>query len=268
MKTNLVSCIIATKNEENNLGRLLISLKKQTYLALEIIVVDNASFDKTKEIARSFEAQVFDFGPERSPQRNFGAKKAKGEYVLFLDADMELEVDVIKQCVSKAEKDLDLAAVIIPEESVGEGFWARAKALERQTYLGDSAIEAPRFFNKKIFLEIGGYDETLVAAEDWDLTSRIKKSSFKVARIKAQIMHHEGNLKLTDSLRKKFYYGKKLRQFLAKKNFSGEQVIPLRMSYLRHWRLFLAHPIETIGFVIMKSLELGALFLGLIFSFF
>src|SRR5690349_16355755 len=106
MNNLVVSLVVTTKNEAQVLERLLKSLKSQSYLDIEIIVVDNNSTDKTKEIALKYTNLVFSFGPERSSQRNFGAKKATGKYLLFLDADMELEKEVVAECVNlaKAEK--------------------------------------------------------------------------------------------------------------------------------------------------------------------
>ena len=83
-----VSVIIPTKNETNNIKACLESIRRQTYPYLEIIVVDNNSKDNTKSIALNFTKLVFNKGPERSSQRNFGAKKAKGDFLLFIDADM------------------------------------------------------------------------------------------------------------------------------------------------------------------------------------
>src|SRR5690242_11687415 len=109
-----VSIIITTKNEENVIENLLKTVKAQTYKDIEVIVVDNNSKDSTKEIAKKFTKLVFDKGPERSAQRNFGAGKATGTYLLFLDADMELEEDVVKQCVEVIAKE-KVGGVIIPE---------------------------------------------------------------------------------------------------------------------------------------------------------
>ena len=97
----LVSIIITSKNESEVIERLLKSVKKQTYKRIELIVVDNNSTDKTLKIAQKYTKHIFTKGPERSTQRNFGAKKAKGDYFMFLDADMELSPRVIEECIEK-----------------------------------------------------------------------------------------------------------------------------------------------------------------------
>ena len=78
----IVSLIDSTKNEEKNIGRCLDSLLAQTYPNIEIIVVDNNSKDKTKEIASTKGAKVYNYGPERSAQRNYGMlNKSQGKFV-------------------------------------------------------------------------------------------------------------------------------------------------------------------------------------------
>src|SRR3989344_2303125 len=97
-----VSIVITTKNEEGFIGKCLESLKEQTYPQdkLEIIVVDNFSTDKTIKIAKKYTDNVFQTGPERSAQRNYGHQQAKGKYLLYLDADMVVSPKVITQCVA------------------------------------------------------------------------------------------------------------------------------------------------------------------------
>ncbi len=81
----LVSVIVTTKNEERNIENCLKSIRNQTYKNIEIIVVDNNSDDRTKEIAKKYTAQVFNHGPERSAQRNLGAERAESKYKEFAE---------------------------------------------------------------------------------------------------------------------------------------------------------------------------------------
>src|SRR5260221_11101716 len=90
MASLLVSIIIPAWNEEKNISRLLESINNQSYKGVETIVVDDGSTDKTAEIAKKLGARVFKRKRnERSIERNFGASKAVGVYLVFLDADME-----------------------------------------------------------------------------------------------------------------------------------------------------------------------------------
>ena len=119
MNDKQVSVLITTRNEERNIENCLRSIKNQNYPQdkIEIIVVDNKSTDRTKEIAKGYTEKVYNFGSERSAQRNFGVKQASGKYILYLDADMILSEDVVFKCVEKC-KNSDTIALYIPERII------------------------------------------------------------------------------------------------------------------------------------------------------
>ena len=73
---------------------------------------------------------------------------------------MILQPGVVREAVEQVE---GASAVVVPEVSIGEGFWSRVKALERSCYLGDDTIEAARYVRRDVFERIGGYDEEIVA---------------------------------------------------------------------------------------------------------
>ncbi|HUQ85178.1 MAG TPA: glycosyltransferase [Candidatus Limnocylindrales bacterium] len=273
-KPPLVSVIITTKNSESTIKSCLSSIKNQNYSNLEIILVDNNSTDHTSKIAQKYTKLIFNKGPERSAQRNFGAKKAKGKFLLFVDSDMELSKNVIKDCVEKyITNSHNAAGVVIPEKSFGNSFWAKCKALEREFYLGLDWIEAPRFFSKEIFEEIGGYDEKQTGTEDFDLPQRIK-SRFKnrsILRIKSMIHHNEGDLALSYTLKKKYYYVKTARIYREKK--SNKDYYKKQSSIIERYRVFfsnprklLKNPILGLGMLLMKTSEFAAGGLGYISS--
>ena len=98
----LVSVIINTRNSAGKIfEKCLASVKVQSYKNVELIVVDNSSSDKTKEIAKRYTKKVFDYGPERSSQKNFGVQKSRGEFLVFLDDDQEMPPEIIEDCVKK-----------------------------------------------------------------------------------------------------------------------------------------------------------------------
>ncbi len=258
-RKSLVSIVITTKNSAATIKRLLISISKQTYSQKEIIVVDNNSEDSTKQFAYLFTDKVYDRGPERSAQRNFGATKAKGNFFLFLDSDMVLTENVLKECVEKAnESKGNLGGIVIPEKSYGQGIWAKAKALERKINLGEPYFESARFIPRNIFLKFGGFDEEITGPEDWDLPQRIAKK-YQILRIKSLILHNEGKLKLSTLYKKKFYYGLSAHRYLKKHNIPiiGRTTIYfLRPAFYRNWQLLFRSPSLTLAMIIMLSVEL------------
>ncbi len=261
MSKGLVSVIITTKNEGKVIERLLESITAQTYKRIEIIVVDNHSQDNTARIAKKYTKAVYQRGPERSVQRNFGAKKANGEYVLFLDADMQLENNVIAECVKVFKSKPTIGAVSIPEISIATTFWERVKAHERSFYNleGDSTTDAERFFSKASFDAVGGYDETITGPEDWDLPERIKKSGFKKARIKSSIKHFERVPSPFALAKKKYYYALTSHRYLKKHNISAispKTIYFLRPVFYKNWRMIIAKPVLSLCMFIMFTFEL------------
>lgn len=264
MKRNgLVSVIVTTKNEEDVISRLLKSIKGQSYKRIETIVVDNNSSDRTVEIARRFTNKVFNYGPERSAQRNFGAKKAGGEYSLFLDADMELTKRVVEDCVTVVGGDNKIVATAILEESIASSFWEKVKAFERSFYNqeGDELTDAARFFKKDTFLKMGGYDETITGPEDWDLTDRLKKKGYKVGIVSSKILHYERIPSIFNLLKKKYYYGLKSHRYLTKqkvKTISPKTIYFLRPVFYKNWKRLLSSPFLTLSMFLMFFLEMLA----------
>jgi len=98
-----ISIVIACYNEESKIGTCLNSLLNQTKRPFEIIVVDGGSKDRTVSIVKTLQKnnksiKLIHESGERSPAnaRNMGWKAATGDYILFLDADWEFEINFIE----------------------------------------------------------------------------------------------------------------------------------------------------------------------------
>jgi glycosyltransferase involved in cell wall biosynthesis len=236
----LVSVIVTTRNEERNIGNCLQSIQLQTYEPIEIIVVDNNSTDRTKEIARRITDVVVNKGPERSAQRNHGiCYLANGQYAMFIDADMILSPTLIDSCVAEIKTD-GVVALHIEELILGRRSLAKIRRFERSFYSG-TVIDGARFFRRSLFSELGGFDEELPPGpEDWDLDKRLKKVGkillvpnlgekyeWKMrdfvkslgVRIKDEyvgIYHNEAEQSLKSYLSKKSYYSQSMNSYITK----------------------------------------------------
>jgi glycosyltransferase involved in cell wall biosynthesis len=263
--TERVSVVVPTRNSEATLEACLTSIRAQTHRDVELIVVDNNSQDSTPEIGRRY-ADVFEqLGPERSAQRNHGAQLAGGRYLLMVDSDMVLDERVAEECVERARAE-GAEAIVIPERSIGKGFWAACKALERSCYVGDDTIEAARFFTREAYQRHGGYDEDMIGPEDWDLPARLRLHG-SIGRIDAEIIHVEGHLRLRDTVSKKFYYGQHLGSYLRRHpELARRQLVLIRPAFVRHRRRLAQRPLVTAGMVVMKTAEFAAGALGLALS--
>lgn len=272
-KKQIVSIIIPTRNSGLFLEDTLKSIKQQSYPAIETIIVDGKSTDKTIQLAKKYKTTLYTYVPkvpkgtfDAPHKRNYGMKKAKGKYVYYVDADMKLQKYVVAEAVSLCEKGVD--AVIIPEDSFGEGIWAQAKNLERRCYWGDDTVEAPRFFSKTIWKKLGGLDEHLGGGgEDWDFYEKLKQAGYKTARTKSLVLHNEGPLQLTKLLRKRFMYGRDTVKYIAKRPKAGTtSYFPIRKSYIKNWKLFVRRPKDAAAFMFMRTAEYAAGFSGIVYS--
>ena len=178
----LISVIVSTKNEEECIEACLKSIKNQTYPNIEIIVSDARSTDDTVKIARKYADKVLVKKTNVSEGRNLGAKHARGKFLVFLDADVNLDkyfiINALKRLRSKN------VAIVVGLYSFFEKN-LRATIFEwynKITVLPLFKIGVPQTLvgctfavKKSNFFKINGFREDLINAEDFDITLRMKK---------------------------------------------------------------------------------------------
>ena len=167
---------------------MLESIKSQDFTDYEVIVADAQSNDNTREIAKEYGCVVVEGGLP-GPGRNRGAEVAQGEMLLFLDSDLELTENYLKNVVEEFESD-DLGIAITQMTPLSEK--------KRDKYLHDLAnwfmiaVENIKphgagcygiISKKELHEEVGGFDENLNFGEDTDYIERVAEiSEFKVLR--------------------------------------------------------------------------------------
>jgi len=265
--SGLVSVIVPTKDSARHLEACIASIRSQTYPSIEIVVIDNASADGTWEIAQSRADVAMRGGPERSAQCNAGARAASGEFFYRVDADFTLDPTVVAEAVEACERGAD--AVCVPNRSDPTvSFWSTVRDFERRMLDGEDVIVGARFFRKRVFDAVGGFDEALVAGEDYDLNNRLVAAGSKIVWISAEETHLGEPKTLGEIARKSYYYGSTFAQFLSKNGAKGVgQLSPLRMAYARHWREFFRHPGLAAGFAVMQLVKYGCGAAGLAASY-
>ncbi len=176
-----LSIIIPTLNEEKYLPILLGSIKNQDFLDYEIIVADAGSKDKTIDIAKKYGCKIVE-GGLLPFGRNRGADVAKGEVLLFLDADIFLPAHFLRNSFEDFERrNLGIAGFpIFPlSDKIIDKFWYRffnlySWILHKISPHCVAAIMA----RKEVHEKIGGFDEKIVFVEDYSYT----REAAKVAR--------------------------------------------------------------------------------------
>jgi glycosyltransferase involved in cell wall biosynthesis len=258
----LVSVIVTPPNVERTLDACLTSIQAQDYPAFELIVVDNHSTDSTAAIAARHTDQFLVAGPERSAQRNLGVRTAAGEWIMWIDADMVLEPDVVTQAVAAAER-TGAVAVSVPERTVGPGFWTACRTLERSCYLDDSSLFNPRLLRRDYLLGLGGFDLGMSGPEDTDLRLRLHADGAVLAHTEAFIDHDEGRLTLGEVVRKRVYYGRSLPAFAAANPGAVRgQARSTVAAFARHRGRLARDPAHAAGLLLMRSVEAGAYVVG------
>lgn len=191
-----ISIIIPAYNEEKNIGRCIESVLNVDYprKKLEIIVVDDGSYDRTSSIAlryKKYGVRIFRKKNEgKANALNFGIKKAKGELIATLDADSVITKESIKRMTGYFA-DPEVAAVTSAVKvHRPKNFWEKLQAVEylytiftrRVLMFLDAVYVTPgplSMFRKWVFKKLGGFDPMNIL-EDQEIALRIQANNYKI----------------------------------------------------------------------------------------
>lgn len=188
----LISFVIPVYNRAAELRICLPEYQNLTYGKFEIIIVDNGSADETRKTAEKFGARVYSYTTEQNANacRNFGASKASGEIIIFIDSDVIPSPDLIEVCIREFNSS-DAAALVGTYmvrhrnnniSSLYKNFWIRHSYLRKAGEIGwiFGAVTAIR---KHVFEETEGFNTNLHAAagiDDIELGTRIDRAGYRI----------------------------------------------------------------------------------------
>jgi glycosyltransferase involved in cell wall biosynthesis len=195
MEKLCLSIIIPCLNEEYFLPHLLKNLTSQTFKNFEVIVVDGNSEDKTVQVAQKFNKKY----PLKvlttktrgvSYQRNFGAKKAKSDILLFFDADTQIPPNYLKEVIQAFQnKRADFLTTYIQIDS--QKFSERIFVLLTHTifvigkiFKSTNSYGAMQMVKKKAFFKVNGYDTKTKYGEDSQLFEKLYQQGYKYIILK------------------------------------------------------------------------------------
>lgn len=204
MKNPRISVIIPAHNEEAEIEETLDGILNQKHKSMEIIVSNDGSKDRTEEIVRGYmkkdpRIKIISSatGHSGAYARNKGAKIAKGEILVFQDADARISDNFLKK-VDDDFKKYDIQGLVHPKRDTHKNFLSKCVALmagnnkKKADKLGKVVFEELNEFNLFIFKrdafeDIGGYDDSVLYYDDTDISKRFYAKKYK-ALLEPEIM--------------------------------------------------------------------------------
>ena len=177
----LVSIIIPTHNRKERLERALNSVLDQTWRPIEIVVVDDASDDDTPEYLSSLQDEYDSICILRNEtsrgaavSRNIAISHANGEYIAGLDDDDYWRPTRVERLMEEFEE--GFSAVCSYDRMVmdeREAVWKKPTMITLDDLLYYNRVGNQVLTRKEYIEKVGGYDEELPSAQDYDLWIRL-----------------------------------------------------------------------------------------------
>lgn len=239
---SFISIVIPCFNETEHIGKCIESIRNQQFDGdYEIIAVDNGSTDDTIGIITNKKV-ILEHSKLKRPAaaRNKGIKKAKGEIIIFIDADCIARTDWLKNIILPfVNNDIGcVAGEIIPYKPRTriEQFLCEKKHLSQSVNVNHNflpyAATANAAYRRDVFEKVGFFDESLIVGEDADLSWRMQLyTKYKVSYTSVAVVNHPYETRLNSLLQQTIKHAegavdlyKKYKQFWPKKHTSLKQI--------------------------------------------
>lgn len=207
----MISVVIPVHNREHLIGRAVESVVCQTLAVDEIIIVDDASTDRTVEVVEALAKSLVNLklvslkknvGAARA--RNIAIELARGDLIAFLDSDDIWHTDKLAKQVREFDADKNVVAVFcgivafFQRTEYRKHIIPPAKATLDDLYHSNSLMTMScALISKRALTDIGGFDEALATCEDWDLFIRLAEiGNISVVQeaLVEQLVHHGARL--------------------------------------------------------------------------
>jgi len=215
----LISVIIPAYNSEKTLEQCLKSVLSQTEINFEVIVVDNNSTDKTKEIINHFckidkrVRYVFEPKKGRGAARNAGIKLAKGKIIAMTDSDCIVPNNWLKEITKPIANNIEYITMGSQKDLINN-FWTKNKQIieekNRRKNVKDgyiNMIDTKNFAIKTSLLKKLLFDDSLLFCEDVDLYIRIKLKKYKIRYLDSIFVYHYHQSSFLSFINREFNFG-------------------------------------------------------------
>ncbi|MCX4218914.1 MULTISPECIES: glycosyltransferase [Pseudomonas] len=197
-----ISIVIPMFNEARHIGRTLLAAQKAAHAAdveCELIVVDNGSSDDGPQIARQFGAQVLVMpGLLIGALRNRGTAIATGEWLAFIDADIEMPEDWLRPLFDiEASGQADVFGLDLHTPAAAPWYataWQRRtlRPTTHTSHVVDWLPSANLLLRRRWFDKVGGFNENLRTGEDKEFTLRLHEHGARLLSINENVALHWG----------------------------------------------------------------------------
>lgn len=225
----LFSFIIPAHNEEDVIGKCLDSILKQKG-DYEIIVVNDGSTDKTREIVEEYVKKYpekvklinFAHGHSAAFARNRGAEKARGEWIIFIDADQIVEKSFLKRVDEFLRENPEITGSdYLVFSYKPKTIFQKAWSAYRKSY---PSIGLIHIIKRKVFKELKGFNEKIFYYEDTEFMERFHKAEYKFKGPVNTVVYHIEPASLNDFLRQRKWQAKGVMHSFK----HGKWITPLR----------------------------------------
>lgn len=232
--TPILSIVMPCKNEGKHLHKTLSALiSEQQYGHIkDITFVDNGSTDDSLEIARQYPITVLSTNGTISKVRNTGVLHATGSFLCFLDADIEISDGWTKAVIDFIEKNRSNVENIVFGDAYGlpdDAGWIEKIWFKSLQKVSSHINSGNMVVSRSLFERLGGFDETLVTAEDYDICQRAESLGGEIIiapGLKTIHYGYPGSLK--DFYRRERWHGLGMSKHL----FSPHKSKPLLVAYI------------------------------------
>ena len=198
----IISVILPAYNSEKTIKRTINSVLQQTFTDLELIIINDGSQDSTLDIIsqfNDFRVKVFSYpNSGGNISRNRGIQVASGKFLSFLDADDLWTVDKLQRQLQTLQENTDVKVAYSWTDYIDEN----DNFLLSGTYISVNGDVYEQLFitnflengsnpliDREVILELGGFDESLNAGQDWDMWLRLANKYNFVAVPSVQILY-------------------------------------------------------------------------------